>query len=110
MIREASKELGADFYELFAAMVTNRTFDDIMDKDQKMNTKSRLGVVTDTDPKKAAAIKKYAIYYHRDIVDILDQIKRELLLILKTNSYLRAIDLRLGNPNNTFNTINNITW
>ena len=37
-------------------------------------------------------------------------IKRELLLVLKTNNYLRAIDRRLGNPNNTFNTINEQTW
>lgn len=37
-------------------------------------------------------------------------IKRELLLILKTNNYLRAIDKRLGNPTNTYNTINNATW
>jgi len=35
---------------------------------------------------------------------------RELLLILKTNNYLRAIDKRLGNPTNTYNIINNITW
>ena len=50
------------------------------------------------------------MYYHKDIVDILDMIKRELLLILKTNNYLRAIDKRLGNPNNTYNIINNVTW
>lgn len=31
--------------------------------------------------------------------------KKELLLVLKTNNYLRAIDKRLGNPNNSFNTI-----
>ena len=37
-------------------------------------------------------------------------IKRELLLVLKTNNYLRAIDRRLGNPTNTFMTINEITW
>ena len=37
-------------------------------------------------------------------------IKRELLLVLKTNNYLRAIDRRLGNPTNTFNTINEVTW
>lgn len=55
-------------------------------------------------------MKDYAIYYHRDIVEILDMIKRELLLILKTNNYLRAIDKRLGNPNNTYNTINDVTW
>ena len=37
-------------------------------------------------------------------------IKRELLLVLKTNNYLRAIDRRLGNPTNTFNVINEMTW
>lgn len=37
-------------------------------------------------------------------------IKRELLLVLKTNNYLRAIDRRLGNPTNTFNIINEKTW
>jgi len=43
-------------------------------------------------------------------VSILDVMKRELLLVLKTNNYLKAIDKRLGNPNNTFNTINEVTW
>jgi hypothetical protein len=43
--------------------------------------------------------------YHKEIVEILDGIKRELLLILKTNNYLRSIDNRFGNPNNSFNTI-----
>ena len=35
---------------------------------------------------------------------------RELLLVLKTNNYLRAIDKRMGNPSNTYNIINNVTW
>jgi hypothetical protein len=34
----------------------------------------------------------------------------ELLIVFKTNDYLRAIDKRLGNPTNTFNTINEATW
>lgn len=37
-------------------------------------------------------------------------IKRELLLVMKTNNYLRTIDKRLGNPNNTFNIVNEVTW
>ena len=55
-------------------------------------------------------MQEYALYYHKDIVSILDMIKRELLLVMKTNNYLRAIDRRLGNPNNTFNVVNNVTW
>jgi hypothetical protein len=43
MIRESSKELGADFYELFTAIIVNRTFDDVMNKGKAIQTKSRLG-------------------------------------------------------------------
>jgi hypothetical protein len=43
MIRESSKELGADFYELFTAIIVNRTYDDIMKKEKLANTKTRLG-------------------------------------------------------------------
>jgi hypothetical protein len=43
MIKRASKELGADFYELFTAIIVNRTYDDIMDKEKSSKTKSRLG-------------------------------------------------------------------
>jgi hypothetical protein len=30
--------------------------------------------------------------------------------VLKTNNYLRAIDKRLGNPHNSFQIINDVTW
>ena len=45
-IKEASKELGADFYELFTAMIVNRTFEDVMDEKKKSNYKQRLGELT----------------------------------------------------------------
>ena len=31
-LREASKELGADFFELFTSMITNRKYEDVMDE------------------------------------------------------------------------------
>ena len=107
-IKEASQELGADFYELFAAMIVSRKYEDIMDESKSHQMKSRLGEQTTSKAKEE--IRDYALYYHKDIVEIIDVIKRELLLILKTNNYLRAIDKRLGNPNNTYNIINNTTW
>ena len=107
-IKEASRELGADFYELFTSMIVGRKYEDVMDTSNSYKMKTRLGEKNDEASKEA--IKSYAIYYHKDIVEILDLIKRELLLILKTNNYLRAIDKRLGNPNNTYNIINNVTW
>jgi aarF domain-containing kinase len=36
MIRESSKELGADFYELFTAMIVNRTYADVMNTEKQV--------------------------------------------------------------------------
>lgn len=55
-------------------------------------------------------MQEHAMFYHKDIVSILNEIKRELLLVMKTNNYLRAIDRRLGNPTNTFFVVNEISW
>jgi hypothetical protein len=44
MIKESSQELGASFYELLTAIIVNRTYDDVMNKD-KLKTKARLGAV-----------------------------------------------------------------
>jgi len=89
-------------------MIVNRKFEDIMDESKKSQMKTRLGDRDTADAQKE--LQEYALFYHEEIVEILDMIKRELLLVLKTNNYLRAIDRRLGNPTNTFTTINNITW
>ena len=35
LVREASSELGCDFHQLFASMVVNRKFEDIMDDSKK---------------------------------------------------------------------------
>ena len=35
-IREASAELGADFYQLFTAMIVNRTYEDVMEKKKNL--------------------------------------------------------------------------
>mmetsp|Transcript_11211 Transcript_11211/g.18866 ORF Transcript_11211/g.18866 Transcript_11211/m.18866 type:complete len:198 (+) Transcript_11211:983-1576(+) len=106
-IKEASSELGTDFHELFTSMVANRTYDDVMDRKKTHDTQSRFGV--QKDAKQQKMLQKYAIHYHKDITDILSIIRRELLLILKTNNYLRAIDTRLGNPYNFYDVINRVT-
>ena len=45
-----------------------------------------------------------------EINNCLAAMDRELLILFKTNDYLRAIDKRLGNPTNTFNIINEVSW
>jgi len=42
-IKQASKELGADFFELFTSMIVNRKYEDVMDERSAYKTKSRLG-------------------------------------------------------------------
>jgi len=42
-IKDASHDLGADFYQLFTAMIVDRKFEDIMDEKKKQNMKQRLG-------------------------------------------------------------------
>lgn len=108
MIKKASIELDVENPELFACMIVNRRYEEIMDKENKNNNFERLAVKY--DDKSAQRAKEYALENHKGIVDILDGMKRELLLIFKTNDYLRAIDNRLGQPANTFNIINDYTW
>jgi aarF domain-containing kinase len=43
LMKEASHELGADFYQLFTSMIVNRKFEDVMDVDKKKAMKARLG-------------------------------------------------------------------
>ena len=51
LVREASSDLGCDFHQLFASMVVNRKFEDIMDKSKKSQMKTRLGDRDTTEAK-----------------------------------------------------------
>lgn len=108
MIKEGSHEMGADFYQLFTAMITNRRYEDVMDESKKSKMKARLG--DKNDRKTQVEMQEFAQENHKKIVEVLGEIRSELLLVLKTNDYLRSIDRRLGNPNNTFSVINNVSW
>lgn len=49
----------------------------------------------------AARLGQYAHRYRREITELLRDIPRPLLLLLKTNDCLRSLDFRLGRPLNT---------
>lgn len=72
LLKEASKELGAEGHELFTAMVTSRKFEDVMDKSKKQKLKARLGDRTDEEAK--ADMKKFAAANHKNIVSTLGDI------------------------------------
>jgi hypothetical protein len=80
----------------------------VMDKTKRSQFKSRLGDKNDTKSQKE--LQDFAQDNHKQIVSCLGEINNELLLVLKTNNYLRAIDRRLGNPNNTFTVINDVSF
>ena len=42
MIKEAAKTLGGEFHDLFAAMIADRPYDEIMDPEKKHHLKGRL--------------------------------------------------------------------
>ncbi|EAS05302.2 ABC1 family protein (macronuclear) [Tetrahymena thermophila SB210] len=100
LIQKSSIELGVkeDQYPLFASMITSRTYEDLMD--DKKSVKERLRSPQNQEERDKIAIN--AAKYHRQIIQILHQMNRSLLLLLKTTDFLRTIDNKLGSPVNTF--------
>ena len=50
------------------------------------------------------------MHLEKEIVETLQHMNRDLVILMKTNHYLRSIDVKLGNPTNTFTQVNNMTW
>lgn len=99
-IRKACKVFGVSNHFMFAAMVTSKDWNDIMDK-QKADTKERLTVQLHNEEVKKDASTKAKLYM-KDILQSLRELDNDLLIILKVNDYLRAIDNRLGYPANSY--------
>ena len=84
-----------------------------MDTNQRMQLKSRLGTAIPGCENSEAAdaqMRHDFLEYAPHIIEIFDKMNKELLLVLKTNNYLRTIDMRLGSPGNNFRIVNEVTW
>ena len=84
-----------------------------MDSSKRLQFKDRLGPAIpgfESDAAVDAQLRQDALQYASEIVDIFGKVNRDLLLVLKTNNYLRTIDMRLGSPGNSFYTINDVSW
>ena len=99
MIQEASKLLGVKNYFMFAAMITNKDWDVIMDK-KRTDVKSRLTLERDEETRQDT-VTKFNLYM-QEIITCFNEMDNDLLLVLKVNDYLRGIDNHLGNPVNSF--------
>ena len=83
-----------ELYPLFAAMLTQRPWDDIANPDlDSLRGSSSAG--------DGALIRGYAQRYAREITVVLDTVPREMLLLLKMSDCLRHLDRALGAPANT---------
>jgi len=48
--------------------------------------------------------------YAPHVADIMAQVNRDLLLVFKSNNYLRTIDMKLGSPCNNLRIVNKVSW
>ncbi|PRW32844.1 ABC1 protein [Chlorella sorokiniana] len=97
-IRRHSSAMNAgDAVPLFVGMLTQRPWEKVTQKG-KDTERLRLRYTEE----ERAEIQDYAAQYAREIGDLLRTIPRPLLLLLKTNDCLRAVDVALGSPVNSF--------
>ncbi|WIA33107.1 hypothetical protein OEZ86_006260 [Tetradesmus obliquus] len=97
-IKQHAESMNAgDAYPLFAAMLTMRPWDQIVDFDPQLEHLSLTSNKQEKD-----MLRGYAAIYAKQIGDLLLRMPRPLLLLLKTNDCLRSVDLSLGAPINTF--------
>jgi len=91
----AQKMNAGDMYPLFAAMLTRKPFHEITSQN-----KDKLVLKNDEDERRQ--LQEWAMQYAEEVQTILARIPKSLILLLKTNDCLRAIDRSLGTPANSF--------
>lgn len=96
-IKDACNQLNAGvYYTLFAAILTLKPWDDIVDDNSDVDRLKAKGTAGEKE-----MLKAYAQKYFKDISVLLRRIPRKLLLVLKTNDCLRHLDKKLGAPINS---------
>lgn len=89
-IKQTCKDIGAgESYRLFSSVLTHRTWSSV----------SVRTISTQTTLEEMQLIKERAPGYLVQVADFLAKIPRPLLLLLKTNDLLRAIERSLSEPN-----------
>ncbi|KAG0622568.1 hypothetical protein M758_3G107800 [Ceratodon purpureus] len=96
-IKAYSLKMGAgeDLYTLFASILTMRPW-------RKVVAKSHDHLQFSAEPEDVDEIQDYASNSLLKITELLRRLPRVILLLLKTNDCLRAVDNALGAPTNSF--------
>jgi aarF domain-containing kinase len=102
IIARGCQKLGAGEHQsLFVSMVTSKPYERVIDK-TLVDEKARLRGQSNDDGFDLTTATKYLVANHREITQILNKINRDLLLLFKTNEFLRMLDNKLGSPINTY--------
>jgi aarF domain-containing kinase len=91
----------ADMYEIFAAMLTRKSMDDITGA-RRTGRADLSSLRLRNDESEREGLQEWAVTHADAVQAILARIPRELLMLLKTNDCLRAVDTALGTPINSF--------
>ena len=98
-IEKAAEELGAgEDYRLLAAMLTSRTYDDIMREEKDVKERLRRWKTGEEKDKLISMAREF----HKKITIVLEKINRDLLLLFKTQNFLNTIDNKIGSPINNY--------
>lgn len=84
-------------YQLWASMLTTRTWDDLMTPEEEHGN-----LAVRRTKEGMTATRENSRKYAEEIGVVLRHVPRELIMILKTNDCLRSVDYQLGSPVNTF--------
>ncbi|KXZ42167.1 hypothetical protein GPECTOR_192g313 [Gonium pectorale] len=93
--RHSAAMNAGEAYDIFASMLTQRSWDQILSARSDHLTVER-------SPQTRQVAQAYMAAYGREISGLLQRMPRPLLLLLKTNDCLRSVDFALGEPVNTF--------
>lgn len=102
-IQIACRALGVDgkLYTLLSGLLTARPFDEVVERSKTgsfdLSAKSKDNLKSQQDK---AVIRGYAQKFLIDILTMIDQLPRQMVLLLKMNDCLRHIDYALGSPTN----------
>jgi aarF domain-containing kinase len=88
-------------YPLFAAMLTARPYDEIIERSKTGSFQAPPSRGTSESQADRAVIRGYAKQFLSEIFVLLGVLPRQMLLLLKMNDCLRHIDMALDSPTNT---------
>lgn len=101
-IKDSCAAIGiSDMYPLFAAMLTARPYDEIIERSKTRSLQAHPSRATADSQADRAVIRGYAKQFLSEIFTLLGVLPRQMLLLLKMNDCLRHIDVALDSPTNT---------